>query len=292
MGGLFGSLIGNRRLLRDFVVRDLKARYVGSAMGFFWSVAFPIINLFVYMFVFRFIMNARFGADMQDTNVAIWMLAGITIWGAFAETLSRSTNCLVENANLIQKTVFPSELLPIYLTISSMINMCIGLVIVMIGVVWFVIAGPPELEVASLLQDVPVVEQIRQHQIGLPLLCVPLLFVLQSMFTTGLGYLLSALNLYLRDIYHLIGVATTVWMFTTPIFYPPSMVEEGADGKFAWILDVNPMHWLIESYRSVLLYGEWPDWFLLGRFLVVAVVAFVLGGKFFMTQRRHFPDLL
>ena len=285
-------MIGNRRLLSGFIVRDLKARYVGSAMGFFWSVAFPIINLIVYMFVFRYIMNARFGADMQDTNVAIWMLAGITIWSAFAETLSRSTNSLVENSNLIQKTVFPSELLPLYLTISSMINMCIGLAIVLVGVVWFIIAGPPEVEVASLLQEVPPPGEVRQHALGLSLLCVPLLFFLQGVFTTGLGYLLSALNLFLRDIYHLIGVGTTVWMFTTPIFYPPSMVEEGADGKFAWILDINPMHWLIESYRAVLLYGEWPDAYLLGRFALVAVVIFLLGGKFFMTQKRSFPDLL
>lgn len=292
MRALFVALAGNRRLLKDFIVRDLKARYVGSAMGFFWSVAFPIINLFVYMFVFRYIMNARFGDDMRDTNVAIWMLAGITVWSAFAETLSRSTNCLVENSNLIQKTVFPSELLPIYLTISSMINMCIGLVIVMIGVVWFILAGPPEVEVASLLQSVPAEGAISQHSIGLSLVCVPLLFLLQGLFTTGLGYLLSALNLFLRDIFHLIGVATTVWMFTTPIFYPASMVEEGADGKFAWILDVNPMHWLIESYRAVLLFGQWPDWGLLGGFAVVAVLIFLFGGKFFMAQKHNFPDLL
>jgi len=289
---LFVSLSGNRRLLWDFVVRDLKARYVGSAMGFFWSVAFPLINLFVYMFVFTMVLNTRFADSAGDSDVAIWMLAGITVWAAFAETLSRSTNCLVENSNLILKTIFPSELLPIYLTISSLINMCIGLVIVLLGVAWFVYGPSSGEEVASLAQAAPTGVQPHYMALGLPLVCLPLLFVLQSLFSIGLGFVLSTLNLFLRDTYHLIGVGTTVWMFATPIFYPAAMVENGRDGQFAWILDVNPMHWMIESYRSVLLFGEWPDWHLLGRLAIVAVAVFLAGGKFFMTQRRNFPDLL
>ena len=106
MGALFATLSQNRRLLKDFVLRDLKARYVGSSMGFFWSVIFPIINLFVFMFVFRLVLNARFSDKQGPEEVALIMLAGIVVWSAFAETISRSTNALVENSNLIQKVVF------------------------------------------------------------------------------------------------------------------------------------------------------------------------------------------
>ena len=307
MIALLRSLCANRRLIKDFVGRDLKARYVGSSMGFFWSVVFPIINLFVYMFVFTLVLKTRFHDNAGVKDVAIWMLCGITVWAAFSETVSRSTNCLVENANLIQKVVFPSEVLPAYLTISSLINMCIGIPIVLLGVVWYIYnpsdAGETTAHLASAAAGLaglaPVEEGIvvapRELALGASLLALPLLLVAQGIFTLGLGYFLSTINLFLRDTYHLIGVAITVWMFATPIFYPAVMVEQNQQGDptgFGWILQVNPMYWLIECYRNVLIFGQWPDWALLGRFALAGVVAFMLGGTFFMTQKRSFPDLL
>lgn len=297
MFALLRSLHQHRSLLKGFVWRDLKARYVGSAMGFFWSLVFPIVNLFVFMFVFRFVLKARWG-DATDVGVTVEggtridmvglgtgstketglvMLAGILIWTAFAETLSRATNCLVENANLIQKVVFPSEILPPYLTVSSVTNMLIGLPVVLAGVVAFTDLG-----------------------LGWPLLIAPLLLALQLMFTMGLGYMLATLNLYLRDTYHVVGVATTVWMFATPIFYPPQLVETasvqlGNTGRFLhfnWLLEVNPMHWLIDSWRRVLIFNHWPQEALLIRFAVVALLVFAAGAALFWARRREFPDLL
>ena len=297
---LLRSLLAQRRLLADFVARDLKARYVGSAMGFFWSVVFPIINLFVYMFVFRLVLNTRFhdGAGIKD--VAIWMLAGITVWSAFGETVSRSTNCLVENANLIQKVVFPSEVLPAYLTLSSLINMCIGIPVVLAGVLWFVYLTPAAGAVVAAAGDLaPAAQGIhvaaREMGVGPSLVALPLLLAAQGLFSLGLGYLLSTFNLFLRDTYHLIGVAITVWMFATPIFYPAVMVEQTPLGQptgFGWILQINPMHWLIECYRDVLVFGDWPDWIRLGRCYLVAAITFLIGGSFFMSQKKSFPDLL
>ena len=282
MSALIRSLLGHQRLLKDFVKRDLRARYVGSSMGFFWSVVYPIINLFVYMFVFSLVLQVRFADKAPTTQVALWMLAGITVWAAYAETISRTTNTLVENANLIQKVVFPSEILPAYLTISSLINMCIGLPIVVIGVIVFAYALP---------QGAPVGGGGVERTLGLgpSLIALPLLFLAQAVFTVGLGYFLSTLNLFLRDIYHLIGVFITVWMFATPIFYPPEMV---AGKGFGWMLLINPMHWLIDSYRSILIYGQWPNWALLGRFYVVGTLVLAGGSAFFMKQKPRFPDLL
>lgn len=423
MLSLLGSLAANRRLLKDFVVRDLKARYVGSSMGFFWSVVFPIINLFVYMFVFRLVLKARWSDWQGPLEVALVMLAGIVVWSAFAETVSRSTNSLVENSNLIQKVVFPSEVLPVYLTVSSLINMAIGLPVVMACVLCFAYLLPPEVvltspgvpaseaarpelqepqvfregggadaavvrvvlmrgmsrdvvvplefsgsaelgvdyEVAAeqvviprgclegrvflnalrdteqeeaesvvvsigaavegarlgastslefVLEDTPhpapgqspqatrPVEVVQPNPndppyyplaMGASLVTLPLLFLLQILFTAGIGYFLATLNLFLRDTYHLVGVGVTVWMFATPIFYPAAMVESAG---FGLILDLNPMHWLIENYRLVLLYGRWPDWPLMARYLGAGVVFLFLGSRFFMSQKRRFPDLL
>ncbi len=293
MTHLIRSLFRHKRLLRELVVRDLKARYVGSSMGFFWSVVYPFINLFVYMFVFRYVLNVRWEDKASPQDVAVWMLAGIVVWTAFAETVGRATNSLVENANLIQKVVFPSEVLPVYLTISSLINMLIGMPIVLAGVAYFAFFGDADTQVAALAtQEILPEPAHRALALGLPLLMLPLLIALQGLFTVGLGYLLSALNLFLRDTYHLVGVGVTVWMFATPIFYPPHLVETGNEGRFAWILQVNPMHWLIDSYREVVLFASWPDPALLGRFTIAALVVFALGASFFRAQKDRFPDLL
>ena len=336
-------------------MRDLKARYVGSSMGFFWSVIYPILNLIVYTFVFRVILNARFDDSAGVKDVAIWMLAGIVVWTAFAETLSRATNCLVENANLIQKVVFPAGVLPVYLTLSSLVNMAIGLPVVLVGVLFFGYISPtdhtltvteqqqldearaqaggalpiPEealvlgadglpsgtrtaacnycgyeehlvcpndgtaMRVLAVAEGpAPEQQEMKALSLGPALLLLPVLMLLQGLFMTGLGFFLSAFNLILRDTMHLIGVFTMVWMFCTPIFYPPEMVTAKDDGKYGFILDYNPMYWLIQCYRDVMLYDHLPDGRLLLQFTLVAVAVFGLGASFFQRQRDRFPDLL
>lgn len=285
---LLRSLLAHRALLRDFIVRDLKARYVGSAMGFFWSLVFPVVNLFVFMFVFRLVLKARWGdtggagdypGDGSPGETALVMLAGILAWSAFSETISRGTNALVENANLIKKVVFPSEILPPYLTVSSLVNMMIGVPIVLAGVVVF-----------------------TDKSLAAPLMTIPLLLLLQGLFTIGLAYLLATLNAMVRDVYHVIGVALTVWMFATPIFYPAQMVADsfqslgGGLGGFLLplgiILEINPMHWLIDSWQRVLVFQLWPQWDLVARFALATLLILVIGAGIFRDQRRTFPDLL
>ncbi len=430
------ALWRHRRLFKDFVKRDLRARYVGSTMGFFWSIIFPILNLAVYVFVFRLVLKTRWSDSQGALEVALFMLAGIIVWSSFAETLSRSTNSLVENANLIKKVVFPSELLPPYLSASSLINMTIGMPVLIAAVSYFGYVstpralisvpvdnpighvfegddliraqihmtrgyaldltlpleysgtatfgedyvGPTEIVVpagakgvwlnlvtvpdatpeggligshldeeglpvehhgetivvrlgaegrAGLVtpggsvqieqtfhlldsnmpaavepiaivppdvetRDVAATETMPAKpyyplRLGFSLICLPLLYAAQFLFMTGLGYLLATLNAFVRDVFHLVGVATVVWMFSTPIFYPAFMVQ---DAGYGWMLDINPMYWLIDSYRIVLIHGLWPDWLLLGKFAGLSVVIFFAGAQFFKSQKSTFPDLL
>jgi lipopolysaccharide transport system permease protein len=283
---LLHSLHKNRRLLRDLVGRDLRGRYVGSTMGFFWSVVFPLLNLVVYMFVFSFVLKMRWTVVQTNQEVALFMLAGIVVWQAFAESVSRMTNTLVENQNLIQKVVFPSEVLPAYIVASSLINMLIAMPVVLLAVAYNIWIDPETdphtLARAALVGDPGL-------RMGITLIALPVLVVLQAIFTTGLGMFFATLNLFWRDTYHLMGVAITVWMFATPIFYPAHMVEREG---FGWILDVNPMHWLIESYRSIIINNQWPDPALVARLTVAALAALTVGATFFFRQRRRFPDLL
>jgi ABC-type polysaccharide/polyol phosphate export permease len=272
------SLFAHRRLIVDLVGRDLRARYVGSAMGFFWSVVFPLLNLVVYMFVFSFVLKTRWEDGQDPRTVALIMLSGIVVWQTFAETLSRSTNTLVENQNLIQKVVFPAEVLPASLALSALVNMLIGAAIALVGVVLFREPLTTDSEPGA-----------RALALGAGLVALPLLMGLQAVFTVGLGYLFSTLNLFARDVYHLMGVALSVWMFLTPIFYPASMVQKAG---LEWVLKANPMYWLIESYRRVMLYGLWPQPRIVAIFGLVALSSFAVGSAFFRAHKARFPDLL
>lgn len=307
-------------------MRDLKARYVGSSMGFFWSVIYPIVSLFIYMFVFQRVLGSRWDDKMTSAETALVMLAGILVWSAFAETLSRSAHSMIENSNLIKKVVFPSEILPAYLALSSLVNMTIGLPVLLCGVLWFGYLSPArgpdevggrversercDVELVMLGDELPVglspEQEIRnpsaqarglaqqadvplQLEIGPPLVMLPLLYVLQALFTVGLGCILATLNVFLRDTAHLVGVLVMVWMFATPIFYAARLVTAA---EYGWLLEINPMYWLIDTYRGVLLWGAWPDWALIGRFALVALAVFFLGARFLMAQKARFPDLL
>lgn len=322
---LLRNLARQKRLLRELVLRDLKARYVGSSMGFFWSVLYPFIMLGIYSFVFRIVLKTRFYDQASPGETILVMFAGILVWVSFSETIARCTNSLVENANLIQKVVFPSEVLAPSLAASSLVNMSIGLPLVLLGVLWVGYLGghgsvqealvepAARVQLASLDAE-PAVglraeaqnppeprnprlaysdheqhpDQPRTIAFGPAIVCVPFLLALQMVFAVGLGYLLSAFNLLVRDTVHLIGVFTTVWMFSTPIFYSPQLIPP----KFHWVLVINPMHWLISSYRDALVYGAWPNPGLVLAFAAAATFTLWVGSRFFMAQKARFPDLL
>ncbi|MEM1450046.1 MAG: ABC transporter permease [Planctomycetota bacterium] len=271
------SLAQNRSLLRNFVARDLRARYVGSSLGFFWSVIFPVLNLAIYMLVFQVILKMSW-AGKSAQEVVLLMLVAIVAWSAFSEAITRSTNVLVDNQNLIEKVVFPSEVLPAFVTLSAMINMLIALPVVLAALAWAML-NPSE-DAVALGGGV---------QLGLNLAWLPLLLLLQSVFTVGLGYFLATFNLFWRDTFHVIGVLLTVWMFITPIFYAPVMMSKQG---FGWMLDINPMHWLMDMYRGVLVQNVAPAPLDVARFGLVSVAVLAVGAAFFARQRPRFPDLL
>lgn len=223
---LLRSYLRHASLIRAFVARDLRARYVASAMGFFWSVLYPAIAFLLYTFVFWVILKMRWADKMGNREVPLFIFAGMLPWLTFQETISRCTNVVIENAQLIKKVAFPQEILCLNLTLSGVVNQLFGMGVLLLAMV--VLGAYPTIW----------------------WLFLPVLLLLQVVFTVGLGYLFAAVNVYFRDAFHVVGVLLTVWMFTTPIFYPDSMVLEKG---FGLMLIVNPMYWLIEAYRAVLV---------------------------------------
>ena len=263
MGGVV-CLYRHRALILNFVKRDLLARYKGSAMGVFWSVAHPLVMLLLYTLVFSVILRVRVGAAEGTRIFALYLFCGMLPWNAFQEGMSRSTGVICDHANLIKRTIFPPEILPMYIVLSSLVTELIGLAI-LLGAVWFTAQG-----------------------LGLPLLFLPVILLLQAAFTLGLAWIVAAINVFLRDVGQLLGMILTLWLFLTPIFYPPSLIPKSLE----WLLLVNPMGWVVEAYRSVILRGTFPAAWPMAALALCSAIVFTAGYALFQRMQGAFADVI
>ena len=253
-----------RGLIRNFVVRDLKARYIGSFMGFFWSVIHPIVLLVSYTFVFSVIFGLRPLPDTGTTSFPLFLFCSILPWLFFQETLQRSSTVLIENANLITKTLFPSEILPLVVLLSGLVNHLIGFAILLV-ILLFTLG-----------------------KISLFILFVPVYFFLLMLFTLGISWFVSSLNVFVRDVSQVLSVILTFWFWFTPIFYsidrfPPKML---------FLVQWNPLAHFVGGYRDCLLRMRMPDLSVLAVLAVASLLIFVAGGMFFRKTKREFVDVL
>lgn len=259
----FRALHGRREAIQFFVARDIRARYVNSVLGVWWAVIQPMALLLLYTYIFSVIMNLRFGAT-ADGNYGLYLFCGLLPWLAFSDGATRSTTVLAEQAPLVKKIVFPSEILPVNVVLSALVAEMVG-VVVLLGAV-LVWAEPP----------------------GWPMLWLPLVIVLQFLFTAGVAWLLATLTVFVPDVRPAVGLGLTAWMFLTPIVYPAELIPAG----LRWVLVVNPIAHLVDAYRGVVLEHRAPDAMSLTVFATIAVVVFLVGHWAFTRSKQTFPDLL
>ncbi len=251
-----------RALIQTLVVRDLKARYRGSVLGFFWSFFNPALLLFIYTFVFTKVLPSSHPPDMEP--FALFMFCGILPWTWFSSSLLESSNTLIAGGNLIKKVLFPAEVLPIVTVLANMVHFFLGLPILAAFVIYY-------------QRPVDPVE----------LLWFPVIVLVQLVLTTGLAMFLSALTVHFRDLKDLLGNILTLWFFATPIIYSIEM----APRDMQWWLDLNPMTHLMRSYQEVLFF-EGPlghqKW--LAALGVASVVVFLAGYFVFDRLRDSFAE--
>lgn len=253
-----------RDLLLNYVRKDLKERYVGSVFGFYWSVINPLILLGIYTFVFSVIFKVKFGAEASIGEAALFIFCGMVPWMAFHETVNRSTNILIDNANLLKKVMFPSKILPVYIVISHMVNLFIGFGILLLAVL------------------------LSGGRVNFALLFIPVLVLGQLMMSLGVAWFASAVNVFLRDMAQVIAQFMTIWMYLSPIFYSFDNVPP----EFRAVAFFNPVAHLIEGYRDVALRGVLPDFAGLAFFFAFAALVMVGGYAFFQKNRFLFVDIL
>ena len=250
-----------RGLIETLVVRELKARYRGSVLGFFWSFVNPLLLLLVYSFVFSVVLPG-FRGDLEP--YALFLFCGLLPWTWFSSALLESSNALIMNGNLINKVQFPAEVLPIVAVLSNMVHFFLALPV--LGGFLLFYAAP--LRLAELVW-------------------FPVVILVQLILSLGLGLLLSALTVHFRDPKDLLANLLTLWFFCTPIIYPMSMLP--ANGRF--LMNLNPFAHLAISYQEILFYdGPFGHWKWLLVLLVASVGLLAVGYMLFDRLRDSFAE--
>lgn len=260
----FKKIVQNRYMLRCIIVRDLSSRYTGSFMGFFWAVLHPLTMVLTYSFIFSYIFKAKLGPEAGTTNFTLWLFCGMMPWLFFAESVQTSNNILLANSSLITKTIFPSELLPLSVILSNLVNQAIILSIILILI--FVVVG----------------------NLTLFILFLPLYIVILSFFSLGLSWIAASLNLFVRDVGQIIVVIINFWFFYTPIIYELSKVPQ----ELQFLIRLNPMSYVVEGYRISLLGTGYPSAGGLLYLVCVSLACFVLGGLIFRRLKPGFAEVM
>lgn len=261
------DLWAHRSLTWRLARRELAARYRGSMLGVMWAVLTPVLMLAVYTFVFRTVFKARWSAEgpgAGDGEFALLLFAGLILFNVFAESINRAPGLLLENVSYIKKVVFPLEILPMVTLVGALCNAGIGFIV--LALFYGPVFGTPPW--TALL---------------LPLSLLPL-----ALLTLGLTWFLAASGIFLRDIRQFIGVAVTMLMFLSPIFYPASALPEG----LRTLLLLNPLTVILEQARDLLFWGRTPDWGLWLLSLGGSGAVAWLGYAWFAKTRKGFADVV
>ncbi len=244
--------------------RDFEQRYVGSAAGWLWGLVHPLVQLMCFKFVFEYCMKIETPRGQVNQNYTLYLLAGYLPWLLFRETVQRSATSLVDNANLITKTVFPAEIVPLSLFFSSLLNHLMTLSIVVIGAAWWL------------------------HQWSIQILLLPVYMLLTGLLAVGVSWIVSGLQVYVRDTAQGVIVLLDLWFWLTPIF----IYEEQYPVKFQFLLEYNPLAYLVRAYRDLLLSPQLPSLEEAGVIAFYSILLFVAGGLMFRQLKRGFADVL
>jgi homopolymeric O-antigen transport system permease protein len=258
------NLVERRALLAQLVRRDFQQRYVGSAAGWVWGAIHPLVLLLTYMFVFQVCLKQKLPPGEVTSNYTMWLFCGFLPWLLFQDTVIRSAGSLLENSNLITRTVFPAEVVPVSIFLSSLIHHLIALALVIVA------------------------ELIVLKSVSPMIVLLPIYMLFIGFLAVGIGWIASSLHVYLRDTAQVLNVVMTLWFWFTPIFIYEKLIPE----KLRPLLALNPMSWVVHAYRYRLLSSAWPAW---QEILVLAAYSmgvFVVGGLFFRHLKRGFADVL
>jgi len=266
---MLGSIWRHRQLIGQMTKREVIGRYRGSALGLVWSFLNPLVMLCVYTFVFSVVFKARWGSTSPDTNeshamFAIMLFIGLIVHGLFAEVINRSPALILGNVNFVKKVIFPIEIIPVISMGTALFHAVISSLVLILA--YIVLLGTPHWTV-----------------IFFPVVLAPLIIL-----TLGLSWILSSIGVFLRDVGQTMAIFTSIMLFMSPVFFPLSALPE----KFRPFIMANPLTFIIEQSREVLIEGKIPDAQGLSIYLAVSMLIAWLGFAWFQKTRKGFADVL
>ncbi len=260
-----GSLIEHRFVIGQLTKRAILGRYRGTVLGLLWSLVTPLLLLAVYTFVFGTILQVRWVSQSGgNAEFAAILFSGMLVHGILAECLTQASTLIVSNPQYVKKVVFPLEALPWVTVISAFFQGVISTGI-LLAYLFFVEGSIPW---TAALFPIP-------------------LFIL-AFVCIAVGWLISATAVYLKDIAQMMGLLSTVLFFMAPILYPKTALP----AEFQNLLYLNPLTYIIEQFRAVVLWGELPNWNGLGLYGVASVGVAWVSLAWFQKTRRGFADVL
>lgn len=242
-------------LLRELVKRDFQGRYAGSMLGFVWFLVQPLWTLILFTFVFSTVMKVSPVGEVHTEHFSIFLFGGLLPWIALQEGVLRSSTAITENASLVKKLRFPAEILVLAVVLAALLHQILAAAIYLGVLAWM--------------------GELTWGGLPLLLIAVPL----QVGLTLGLGLLVAAVHVFLRDTSHVLGMFFNAWFYLTPIVYPLALVPE----RFRDWLEFNPLTPLVGLYRQAFLGGHAT--LVPGTGPLTAVVAVLLFAGFWLFRR-------
>jgi len=262
---IFNGFLTHRSLIWAMTKREVIGRYRGSMMGILWSFFNPVLMLTVYTFVFSVVFKARWNAASESkTEFAIVLFAGMIVFNLFAECLNRAPSLIVANVNYVKKVMFPLEILPWVVLGSTFFHTLVSL---LAWVIFYLVIH----------------QSLQWTVLFFPLVLLPLM-----MCAMGISWFLAALGVYLRDVAQTMGIITTILMFLSPVFFSIASLP----AAYRPFMYANPLTFIIEQARNVLIWGVMPDWLMLGAYTLGSAMVFWLGFAWFQKTRKGFADVL
>lgn len=264
--GLVTTIVHYRQLIQQIALREVLGRYRGSFLGLAWSFVTPLLMLAVYTFVFAVVFKAKWNVGTEETQVqfAVVLFAGLMIHGLFSEVINRAPGLITSNINYVKKVIFPLEILPVISLSVALFHAFISFIILFFACL--VCHGT-----------------VPWTFIFTPVVVLPLVIL-----TLGLAWFLASLGVYIRDIGQTIGIITTVMLFLSPVFFPISALPD----TYHILILINPLTFIIEQLRAVMIWGDLPHWQGLGLYFTVSMLIAWLGYFWFQKTRKGFADVL
>lgn len=250
------NLYSYRELLKSNIKKEIRGKYKGSFLGVLWSFLNPLLQVAVYAIVFPYIMRVK------TPNYLQYLIVGIIPWTFFTTVINQGMITVRMNAGIIKKVYFPREILPISVALSGLVNFFISCIIILLFCIFGGIG-------------------VSWH-----LILLPVLALIQFLFTLGIVFALSAINIYIKDTEYLITFILSMLFYVTPILYNASLFPK----NMRWILELNPLAGIITSYRDIFMYHQLPTMNTIIYLIGVTTVVFSLGLMIFRKLERGFAE--